>query len=622
MDCPYYLAFTRRQDDERGPLFVRASGAKSGSQFGAESWTAEKIKESYPFLYMIMFCDQYEHNKPRECTKAGELAPEFVKFVQQTASYVKSVEFDDAQVQSFLNGECKQFFEKYFTVTIDASNRRSATVKLNEFANLFPVLDISSIKYAWGIDASGVGRAVQLTNGDVLRNTFTGVGPSLASVDVSGVRTRTGLEPTQFNINMDAYIVQRLTAAKKGAMKASQPSALLEEPFVDLMEMNKWHIDNNGDLVTVQNGKKVVWDESNEELIKQLKRSNKCYSSRFNESTCVTAMEKCVLSSNPDDLKDCIAAMGMTNDLVKDLKENISHLNPIVALRVLENFGFKQCERYDINAGMKLNKIQSVSEWKNGFLVQRFGAEKGRQILAGQTALEAYLHLLVQFVNANPGLLNQDYHGSAEEVVGTFAQTEFAQQAKLVPMGHPMRKSSDLGRLPGLIRQKQALDYSPHAYFLQSTRGFLPLLGDIDNRRVIYRGAQAGSMVGGGSPILNVDEATLRSGEILKSIFQSLLRDLESKNKRLGDADRQKIESWIDTVIASQRKVVRLTAFIQEYIACLEVNGNRKSEVVNFDKLSQYVDEHCNALQKLGERTAYVAKVLVECENACEDLSY
>src|SRR5439155_5760813 len=56
--------------------------------------------------------------------------------------------------------------------------------------------------------------------------------------------------------------------------------------------------------------------------------------------------------------------------------------------------------------------------------------------------LLAYVDLISQYVNANPGILNKGYGGVSEEGVGLFKVSDFAKRLKLEPRREPRRQDA------------------------------------------------------------------------------------------------------------------------------------------------------------------------------------
>ena len=136
-------------------------------------------------------------------------------------------------------------------------------------------------------------------------------------------------------------------------------------------------------------------------------------------------MFQCLLSDDAASLDVCLNTF-KNNEFFKTAKREINSMHPVLALKTLQKFGFRT-EYVNDSLGGKLRKVQSVDSWMKTYMKETFNPSQIQQITDGNDRLIAYLDLVSQYINANPGILNKGYGGTSAEASGLFKPSDYVR---------------------------------------------------------------------------------------------------------------------------------------------------------------------------------------------------
>lgn len=459
-----------------------------------------------------------------------------------------------------------------------------------------------------------------------------------------------------------------------------------------LMNKNQFDIDFESQTVPEQNkesmGRGIYRDQrghffmmtvdgSRPQKIRQNK--NKCYAMgiEINNGNCADVIQKCLKNNDETGIDACMKYLydDRNNDNLArpgdNVEDVIKRIYPSYALRILQKFGFTMREVYDKKAGKKLLKVESVDNWhkrveagdidimvedgtiKKSFDDVRNPSEDNKQ---KRDRLVDFFGLLAKYVNANPGILNNNYAGPSEE------------------SNQPLRKPSQLNK--NRMYQDRAVSLSPDdvhmtshdtsrmahdasvsgkivlnsLYRMRGNRLSIPMmlrsLGAIPRR--ILRGN--GVVVLGNIPVLfgggddNVrvtydpesrfapspDEQKDMHNESITKIanrLNNLLRDLESKNIRLRYDQQKRIEELIKSLnqnsIDAEKNIQMLIKIAQcsdIYFRSYDVKSDKHVDGIDTEGL---LDETCKRCEKIFEELEKIYQVKGKLhDNIAKHLSY
>ncbi len=118
----------------------------------------------------------------------------------------------------------------------------------------------------------------------------------------------------------------------------------------------------------------------------------------------------------------------LRGDFFEVSKEEIKNMHPLIALRTLQKFGFRQYRKMDTVANRELNKIERVDHWLKNYVAEHYAKNDVRNAISGNKNLLIYLDLIAQYVNSSScvSILNPEYSGKTE-------QDEFAKEIEPTP---------------------------------------------------------------------------------------------------------------------------------------------------------------------------------------------
>lgn len=302
--------------------------------------------------------------------------------------------------------------------------------------------------------------------------------------------------------NIGKLVKNRLLAASS-ATPVDIPSIPDEEGQYKnfAVPQNKFNRDTNGELyMEDENGNKTKVNDG-AEMERML--NQQCFGTglKGGPEKCNQFMFECLLS-DPKNLDKCITDLtGDGNGFYAAAVEDIKHLHPIVALRILQQFGFHKYKTQDSRAGYPIYKVESVGSWVKNYLAQHYGTSELQTLLRGDHSrpLLDYLSLMTQFVNANPAILNKGYSGKTKEAVGEVNMTEYA--ARLGLKIEQVDRSTRLDELNRLRHHLQWARPNVRTMVTQNPFGFGAFTPGVP---LVHTRTPVGGLFGGGNKCQSV----------------------------------------------------------------------------------------------------------------------
>jgi len=341
-----------------------------------------------------------------------------------------------------------------------------------------------------------------------------------------------------------------------------------------------------------KDGKYVAVGEEDEITKDQLRAAHKCYGTGYqDDKNCKNFMFECLLSQDAGALQACLSKWA--NDSANNGKslfelqqEDIKNLHPVLALRILQQFGFRKYRVFDEVAGGQLYKVESVKHWLHNFMATKFDqAEVQKMFHDGKTnTILKYLDLVSQFVNANPAILNKDYSGSSAEAVGKQPVSEYARKLGLnqyIPVTSRSAVSYDFNRLRGYLQAKPM-----RAPFQLSASNVSFPFGSM-----MTPGAGVGLLQGGGSKCDYVIKAFTQAGnttgaQLMEHYLNSIILDLQKKGKTLATKDSDNLKAQLKKLAETETSLIRTLCFIDEYNRLLATLGDYSSKTVTLNEIN------------------------------------
>lgn len=377
---------------------------------------------------------------------------------------------------------------------------------------------------------------------------------------------------------------------------------------------------------------KVSYNEYSKESPLTRDIFNKCVisESKSNPEECLDYINNCLL--NDDANLDCL-----TNNKWPDIsvaatrKEILDNMHPALALRILQKFGFKTKEAYDITNGRNILKVVNFNTWLKKLANKKFTEDQINQVITGKTNLQTYLNMLVDFVNANPKILNKHMHGvdkisETDETRGYLKLSSY-----LKDNGITMRKE-----LSG--RDRRLYDNMLLKYYLSNGWGQVNNIPFNKDQHGLFKGLSGRNLLGIGDLLsfqkngghLNPDDwmhrriqsnmttnrtSPVLGADLLLNVFKDSLSNMQYYNKTMDDNDKKNLFNQLKRMRELENNILKVLMYIQEYNRILAKNKDNSSKKINIEKMKdlvskykQFKNEHysieqllSNILMKLSE---------------------
>jgi hypothetical protein len=409
-------------------------------------------------------------------------------------------------------------------------------------------------------------------------------------------------------LKTDSIVRKRLVGLKNKSERYPVASKPVED-VISLTDKNVWKYDGSQlyryDSAT---GQKLNFGDNDVATQQSLTQNNQCYSSLIpgNNVDCQKHVYECLLDENPNSLAQCWivadASGNLKGDFYENAKKDIGSMHPLVALRTLQRFGFRTSLKYDHEARMDLHKVESVDHWKNNYLDQKFPGESNNVKNNGN--LLKYLDLVVQYVNANPALINKHYSGKSTESVGDWPSSVYADKLGLKKQITRSSAISDYNRLN--IHQRTGLI---GATILRPPFGGPGVFAPFSSN-VMPVGVQFGGS--------HMQVSGPCGSSLVRNSVMTALKTMEHFNKSLDSESKKKIEEKINNMQKVESELNRTAEYLTEYSSLLESFGDYTSTTLNERTLEDLVSRYNKLTQKHSNEERSMITVLTALHKLAE----
>lgn len=411
-------------------------------------------------------------------------------------------------------------------------------------------------------------------------------------------------------LKTDSIVRKRLVGLKTKSERYPTPSRPVED-VISLTDKNIWKYDGN-QLYRYDNatGNKVSYGDNDPATFNDLTKNNKCYSTLIEKGDCDKHVYECLLDDdNPNSLAQCWIVQdtgkNLDNDFYEKAKKDIGSMHPLVALRTLQRFGFRTSLKYDHEARMDLQKVESVDHWKNNYLDKKFPSESN--YVKNNENLLKYLDLVVQYVNANPALINKHYSGKSSESMGDWPSSVYAEKLGLQKQVPRYNAVSDYNRLK--IHQRTGM---MGATILRPPFGGPGVFAPFSSGVGIIGGPGLGVMMGGGHI------QAPNGSAVVRNVVMTALKTMEHFNKSLDAESKKRIEDKIANMQKVESELNRTAEYLTEYSSLLEAFGDYTSTTLNERTLEDLVSRYNRLTQKHSNEERSMITVLTALHKLAE----
>lgn len=636
--------------------------------------TLEKIARANEFIQGKYYDNKYVNGVT---IRDNDVHPEFLQFIRDAAEYVKKVDvttytLNDKDQREFydnvfakwdrFSNDTRAFYDKYVELlqmnkttnkweSIPSSQRSAAYSAAGNNPSDYRV---NFKKFTQGQRAAFVGpyytgslllagdlppatgsfhEGSAILDANMFRNLFektynpnwsATIFSSLAGVAGKLYSVFTTLPPTppgekRFHVKLGELVRETLFRSSQAAVEDAEEVAERATVTLDCVECGLI-TRKNGKMYVNVNGKEEPVDVTDEWTKKAFEDSNKCYGTYVraaNSTECEKFLFESLLSDNSTDLDNWLSK-NQNKDFFKVAREDIKNLHPVLAVRILQQFGFRKYQTTDEN-GMTIWKIESVNHWLKNYMKQRFNndAKLTNLIKENETwHIITYLDLVSQYVNCNPAILNKNYTKDPHQALSQLEKTDLGRKLDL-EYEQPRRHTSvDMGRLRGHLFVSKAYR-NP---FFVNTGGVVatPWGRQYTPGLSMLRG---GAMSGGGKECEYVRERINRSGtvasyDMIAKFIHSFETQLARKNKTLSADTSRKIKENLNKYKQTETELLRTLCYLEEYNTLMDEFRNYNSEILTEANMQKIV----NRFDVLSDKHGSVENQLVNIISKISDL--
>ena len=362
--------------------------------------------------------------------------------------------------------------------------------------------------------------------------------------------------------------------------------------------------------VWVRDGNNLVHKESGAIAGAQNVGNDACAGTKVdgNKGDCTKYVSECLMGQNIDACKDYFASA----DFYNNTWEEIKNMDPMVAVKMLRKFGFKEVSNYDADKKMNIVTIEPVGKWISG--LPSIANTATVNAISSNQQLRQYLDWVRQLVNNNPAILNPGYRGGMDNDShdpDRFVYTGFAKMG--IKARRPVRNSCyrDIDALANAIDQ--------HNITL-GIRLNAPIVGGIVPARVMIGGGSLATISQAETSVAQLRSNRRQTSEILSKTFEYLTGKLQAFNKDISPKDKSKINELINDLAKKEEKLYDVIDFVEKYALLVDVFGEKRvAEVVTVDQMKKAVDARAKLFSKKVKRETDIISVLKSLTGAVDN---
>jgi hypothetical protein len=219
---------------------------------------------------------------------------------------------------------------------------------------------------------------------------------------------------------------------------------------------------------------------------------------------------------------------------------------------------------------------------------------------------------VVQYVNANPTILNKDYKGNCDEAEGKFKISEFAKKLDLKARKDPYPQDA---MKYDLFKLKSHLQFvKPKTPFIVTSgnRVHTPFGLELTPGVSLLRGQIGGHGMCHYIKKKIAEKDTVIGADLIHNYMEVMLKQLEARNKKLSSKDRVHIDERIKKLKDIENEMLRTLCYIEEYNKLLDVFKDYKSATLSLDHLEKFISRHDGLMDKQQTTESSLLEILTK----------
>ena len=538
------------------------------------------------------------------------LSPESQKFYKSNLQFLEITD----------EGEEKDITQKDMDAKIDYSNNnkyRVNFIKKNiedpcpNFFNLIPKVNKSMSNKIWVTDNNNAIVSIETNDeGNTLKQLYCDV---FKGDDTNNLPTDYNLKNQYkiLHVNIDKLMRRRLYRLQNVVSGKTQPQ-VPSGPVIDMVSKNIWFRDTSGNFYKETPEGRVNYDMDDPEFVNAFKPNNNCFNTllKGDEQKCSRYMYECLLNADPDGISECLE-FWKSKEFYDVSKDEIHKMHPLVALRTLQKFGFREHEVYDPQCGKNIKKVETKDNWVNKVMSSNFKTKLGADFgeIESNNKLLDYLQLLSEYVNANPKILNKDCNEKTMESEGVVSPSEYAKllgiQMQIVPSNqfNGLFDTNKLEKLVSSFHESRGIQ-SGNTQPFTGLNYSAPYARDELNIGFPFQlGGHPSSEI---SKYIEMRKDRSRGGpDVLIELISRTVNDLKKLGKNIDPIDSQKIQDKARTLKETENELIEIEIYLEEYAKQIKLFGDSDINTVTIDTIKEFVQKKASLrkFQKNGEIT-------------------
>lgn len=357
--------------------------------------------------------------------------------------------------------------------------------------------------------------------------------------------------------------------------------------------------------------------------------ASKCFNTGLNlsDGQCKDLMNA-LISDDPALLDNFLQTVKSIPDFGKVANDELVNMHPVLALRMLQKFGFKKTREYDSVAGMDLWKVENVKHWLKNYMSERFSSEDIRKMLTqpGQNYILQYLDLVADFVNSNPSILNHSYSGPTTQVNATFAPSTYATRLGIAPELPRVftLNGTNMKRLDSYFKSQVYAHKRPFDSGLNmSTTSYFPGQYFVGGGSPF---ATKNGMYGGGSGKCATIYRRLganngiTAGQMISNAIDDLRKELRARGQQLSPSDDKNLNARIKQYIDLEDSLLKTVCMVEEYLNWTSVSDafDGKPAILNENNIKKVNDRMQKMFDRRGNDDRKINEILIRIYDALD----
>lgn len=272
-----------------------------------------------------------------------------------------------------------------------------------------------------------------------------------------------------------------------------------------------------------------------------------------------------------------------------DKQKIIDNMHPLLALRILQKFGFKTKQIYDMTSNNKLIKVVSYSKWLKMFAKNKFTPSQIQNI--ENSGLEKYLQILVDFVNSHPGLLNKNLPENiiTDDKIGKFTIN--------IPNVNVRNDNYDLYH--DMLRLKSNL--------INKNEKSFPFSLD---KNGLFKSNTGTDLIGKYNELEENNYEFAEKNNLIKNLL------LEIKNyKNINNYDIEYINKKLNNMNTIEINIIKTLSVIQEYNKLLKIKKYHEIDQLSKNKMKEMIKIYDELKEKYYNNEIDIVDKLLKLSN-------